>query len=141
MASAHYCPQICLCVSSGDAQLFISDAETKVIACYMALVDAERDGANVTELAGVLNKAGWLLSKAKLAHINDNYEDAIKYAEECLLMLEGFMNKAETLRREAGESRRSDFMLNYVGSGVGALCIAIGGYAIWFYLTRRKRES
>ncbi|MEM2704270.1 MAG: hypothetical protein QXR45_14055, partial [Candidatus Bathyarchaeia archaeon] len=66
VVSAHYCLQLCLGVNSGDALSAVSNAELRVIACYRAVVDAERDGANVTELVGLLNQAGWLLSRAKL---------------------------------------------------------------------------
>lgn len=141
IASAHCSSRICLGASGDEAQLIISDAEAKVIACYRALVNAEKDGANITELTGFLTGAGWLLSKAKLAYTNGDYENAIKYAGECLLILEGIVNEAEVLRRGAMGTKQQDFMLNYIGSGVGALCIIIGGYAIWLYLNKREKSE
>jgi hypothetical protein len=41
--------------------------EARVIACYGAVVEAEGAGGNVTELAGVLDEAGVLLSRARAA--------------------------------------------------------------------------
>jgi len=140
IASTHYSSRTCLGIGGDEAQRIISDAEAKVTACYRALVNAEKDGANITELTGFLNEAGWLLSKAKLAYINGDYEHAIKYAGECLLITESIMDKTEVLRRKAREIKEQDFMLNYIGSGVGALCIIIGGYATWLYLTRREKN-
>lgn len=123
---------------SDDAWLAVSNAETRVIDCYRALYEAEMDGANVTEMVGVLNSAGWLLSKAKLAYHSGDYEFAIKYASECLSMLEGFIERAEILRLKAKEAGWRDFMFNFVGSSIGALCIVTGSYAVWLYLTRRE---
>lgn len=136
--SAGRSPQASLGAGSDDAWLAISDAETSVIDCYRALYDAGRDGANITELISILNEAGWLLSKAKLAYYSGDYESAIGYAGECLSMLEGFIEQAEILRLKAKEASWRDFMFNFVGSSIGALFIAVGGYAVWLYLVRRE---
>ena len=138
--SANCCFRVCLGASGEDAWSAISDAESMIADCYMAIVDAERCGANITGLVEVLNEAGLLLSLAKLAYSSGDYENAINYAGECQSMLEGFIDRAEVLRREAQEAGRRDFMFNFVGSGFGALGILIGGYAAWFYLVRREER-
>jgi hypothetical protein len=32
-----------------------------------------------------------------------------------------------------------DFLVNYVGSSVGAVAIVVGGYAFWVFLKRREK--
>jgi hypothetical protein len=136
------CPfsSLCLGAEVEDARKALSNAEAMVAECYRALVNAEGDGANITDLVGVINGAGWLLSMAKLAYGDGDYESAIIYADECQSMLEGFIDRAEALRREAQEAGRRDFMFNFVGSGFGALGILFGGYAAWLYLVRREER-
>lgn len=137
----HHDIQICLCVNSDGAFSLISKAEFRIIACYGAIMDAERDGANITEMVSILNRASWLLSKAKLAYNCGDYESAVKYAGECLSMLDGFTEHAEVLGREAKEASQRDFMFNFVGAGVGVLCIIAGSYAAWLYLTKREKSG
>jgi hypothetical protein len=117
----------------------ISAAEEKVVSCYMAVADAQRAGANVSDLLEVLNEAGWLLSKAKLAYSMEDFESAFAYANNSKLMLDKFVEKAEMLRLEAEQKRRWDFMLNFVGSAVGAFCIIVGGSAIWVFMKKREK--
>ncbi|MEM2352479.1 MAG: hypothetical protein QXT26_08745 [Thermoproteota archaeon] len=139
--SMHHDIQICLCVNSDDAFSVISRAEFRVIACYRAIMDAERDRANITEIVSILNRASWLLSKAKLAYNYGDYESAVKYAGKCLSMLDGFTEHAEVLRREAKEASQRNFMFNFVGAGISVLCIIAGSYAAWLYLTRREKSG
>ncbi|MEM1506760.1 MAG: hypothetical protein QXY73_05835 [Candidatus Bathyarchaeia archaeon] len=138
--SMHHDIRICLGVNSDDAFSVISKAEFGVIACYRAIMDAERDRANITEMVSILNRASWLLSKAKLAYNYGDYESAVKYAGECLSMLNGFTEYAGVLRREAKEASQRDLMFNFVGAVVGVLCIIAGSYAAWLYLTRREKS-
>lgn len=139
VVSMYHDIQICLGANSDDTFSVISKAEFRVIACYRAIMDAERDGANITKMVSILNRASWLLSKAKLAYNYSDYESAVKYASECLLTLDGFTEYAGVLRREAKEASQRDFMFNFVGAGVSALCIIAGGYAAWLYLIRREK--
>jgi len=129
----------CFGVGSGDAFSAISDADGQVVVCYRAVADAERAGANVSSLLEVLNEAGWLLSRAKLAYSQGDFDSAVVYANECLFMLDGFVDEAEGLRRSAEAAAHWDFMVNFVGSAVGAICVVVCGYALWVFLKRREK--
>ncbi|MGB9854913.1 MAG: hypothetical protein ACPLRY_08970, partial [Candidatus Bathyarchaeales archaeon] len=98
-------------------------------------------GANVSELLGVLNEAGWFLSRAKLAYSQGDFGSATAYANECQSMLDGFVDRADVLRREAEAAGRWDFMVNFVGSAVGAVCVVVGGFAVWVFLKRREKSK
>ncbi len=120
-----------------EAEKAVEMAEAKVLRCYEAAAKAEKAGANITALIGVLNDAGTLLSEAKLAYGKGNFELALKFASDCSSMLEGFEENAENMRFKAETDRQRDFIVNYVYSGLGALAILMGGFAFWIFLNKR----
>ncbi|MEM2338379.1 MAG: hypothetical protein QXP06_07290 [Candidatus Bathyarchaeia archaeon] len=127
-----------LCLSQKDAEVAVQFAESKLLDCYRVVYEAEKAGANVSGLLKVLNEAGWLLSRAKLAYSNGDLNLAYEYALNCSQKLEGIASQADNLRLEAEHAGRMDFLINYVGSAVGSLAVAVGGYAVWILLKRRE---
>jgi hypothetical protein len=128
-----------LCHSEGEARATVEAAESEVLSCYNAAFEAEKTGANVSALLNALNEAGWLLSKAKLAYSQGDFDSAFAYANECSLRLDGFLEQAENLKLDAEQAGYWDFMVNFVGSAVGAVCVVVGGFAIWASLKKRKQ--
>ena len=127
------------CYSQEDAEIAIQSAESTVLNCYKAVFEAEKAGANISGLLKVLNEASWLLSRAKVAYNNGDFNSAYEYATNCSQMLDGLISEADSLKLEAENARRMDFLVNYVGSSVGAIAIAVGGYAFWFFFKRRGK--
>jgi hypothetical protein len=128
-----------LCSSQDEAESAIQSAEDAVLDCYKAVFEAEKAGANVSSLLQVLNEAGWLLSKARVAYYNGDFNSAYEYAAKCTQKLDGRVDEANRLKLEAENARRMDFLVNYVGSSVGAVAIVVGGYAFWVFLKRREK--
>jgi len=128
-----------LCHSQEDARIAIQSAESTGLNCYKAVFEAEKAGADVSSLLEVLNEAGWLLSRARVAYNNGDFNSAYDYATNCTKMLNGLADKADSLKLEAENARRMDFLVNYVGSSVGAVAIVVGGYAFWVFLKRREK--
>lgn len=124
--------------SGDEAKAAIAEAENEVLNCYAAAFEAEKAGANVSELLNALNEAGWLLSKAKLAYSQGDFDSAVAFAAESRARLVDFIVKAENLKRRAEEAGRRDFMFHFVGSSAGALCIVVGGFVFWSFLKRRE---
>lgn len=125
--------------SENEAKTAVETAENKVLSCYNAAYEAEKAGANISELLNTLNDAGWLLAKAKLAYSQGDFNSSVTLANECQSKLEGFIDQAEDLRQSAEKASYVDFMVNFVGSGIGAVCVIIGGFAIWVFF--RKLEE
>ena len=128
-----------LCHSEGEARAAVEAAESEVLSCYNAAFDAEKSGANVSTLLNTLNEAGWLLSKAKLAYSQGDFDSAFAYANEYSLRLDGFLEQAENSKLDAEQAGYWDFMVNFVGSAVGAVCVVVGGFAIWAFLKKREQ--
>jgi len=120
-----------------DAGLAVASAESKVAECYNFALDAERAGANVSELLRVLDEAGDLLSKAELAYGVGDYDGAATYAAQCEGRLAGFEVQAQALRDSAAWQRQLDFMVNVVGSAAGTVAVLVGGWLVWRYLRKK----
>jgi hypothetical protein len=126
--------------TADEAQAAIDGAQARLATYYEAAVQAENAGGNVTELATVLNGAGALLSQARVASENTEYDLAIDFASNCTDMLEGFAERADTLAVSAAQGRFFDFMVNVVGSTVGAVAVVIAGWILWINLKKRYEK-
>lgn len=139
LLSAFFFISPALCYSREEAESAIQSAESVVLNYYMAVFEADKAGANVSSLLQVLNEAGWLLSRARVTYNNGDFNSAYDYAINCTQILDGRVDKANSLRLEAEKARQMDFLINYVGSAVGAAAIVVGGYAFWVFLKRREK--
>lgn len=119
------------------ASTTIMIAEESVISAYEAVLEAEQAGGNVTGLLGVMNEAGWLLSRAKLAYQIGDFESARASAVQSQDRLSGFVEEAEGLKGSALQQRFWDFMVNIVGSIVGTVAVVGGSLVAWFLLKRK----
>jgi len=120
-----------------DAGLAVANAESRVAECYNFALEAERAGANVSELLRILNEAGDLLSKAELAFGVGDYDGAGVYAAQCEGRLAGFEVQAQALRDSAAWQRQLDLMVNVVGSAAGTVAVLVGGWLVWRFLKKR----
>ena len=118
----------------------VSEAEEVVASAYEAVLEAEKAGANVADLLSVLNEAGMLLSRARLAYSVGHFVSARDFAVWCKGNLTGFVDEAEALEQSAVQGRYWDFMVNVVGSTVGVVAIVCGGLVVWFFLERRGKS-
>jgi hypothetical protein len=109
--------------------------------CFSAAADAENAGANVTGLLSVLNTSGWLLSEAKLAFQNGDFDSAYSLAVQSNSTLVGFEANATSLKNTAVQQGRFVFWVDIVGSAVGTFVVIFGGVLLWFYLKRRYVKS
>jgi hypothetical protein len=133
--------RVCVAHSENEAVAEITEAENTLITAYEAVLEAEKAGANITDLLGNLTEAGDLLSEAKSA-LSANESAAVDLAVESQAKLNGFLAKVDALRAAAAQQRYWDFMVNVVGSIIGSLAVIGGGIVAWNVLNRKyKTES
>lgn len=125
----------------GAAASSIASAKERLVACYRAAEDAESAGANITSLVAVLNDAGLLLSLAEHAYSISDFEVARDYAAQSQGFLGNFVAEANVLKEEAVKQRSQDFLINVVGSGVGAFVVLGAGVAVWVFLKRKYEKA
>jgi len=122
--------------SENEAAAKITEAENALNSAYEAVLQAEKAGANVTDLLSNLTEAGELLSKAKLV-LSTNESAAADFAVESQAKLNGFLAKADALKVAATQQRYWDFIVNIEGS-VAVVC---GGLIVWTVLKRKYEKT
>jgi len=124
-----------------EAGAAIAEAEGKIVICYRAVADADRVGANITGLLVVLNDAGDVLSRAELAYKFGDFDYAVSLALQSQERLSSFVEEADVLRGAAMQARYWDFLVNVVGSIMGAVAVVCGGFVVWVVLRRRYSQA
>ena len=125
----------------GQAASALAAAEQSVNSAYQAVFNAEESGANVSSLLVRLNEAGWLLSRAQLAYNSENFSSSQQLANQSQEELNGFVADANALKETAMRERYLDFMVNVVGSTVGAVGVVCASFFVWFLLKRKYEKA
>jgi hypothetical protein len=123
-----------------DAAAAISSAKDTLLTCYNAAKQAEAAGANITVLVDTLNDAGLLLSQAEFAYAANDFDTALNRASQSQNTLNSFIAEANTLRETATQQQNQGFLINVVGSVIGAFAVIAVGFAAWFFL-KKKYET
>ena len=124
-----------------DASAAITSAKGQIVTCYQAARDAEGAGANITSLTATLNDAGALLSQAESAYSTSNFDAARNLAVQSQGILGNLVSEANALKQTATQRRTQDFLINVVGSLIGAFAVMGAGVAIWLFLKKRSAQS
>jgi cobalamin biosynthesis Mg chelatase CobN len=129
-------PSVASAATQTDAGSAIASAQKLLLNCYNAAKASEAAGANITVLEVSLNDAGRSLSNAELAYSNGDYNSAVNYANQCQSALSNFVPKANALKA-SGEQQRSQGLVIFVGSIVGALAVVGAGYVVWLQVKKK----
>jgi len=119
----------------------IASAKEQILICYQAAKEAEGAGANITALAVVLNDAGTLLSRAEFTYSISDFDTARDLAIQSQNTLGDFVPEADTLKETATRQRKQDFLINVVGSLVGAFAVVGAGVSTWIFLKRKYEPA
>lgn len=128
---------LCSASTEADARSAIVVAEQRVDACYVAVSEADKAGANVTNLLSTLDWAGLLLSRAELALQKGDFDSARNLAVQSKAALDGFDAQADSLKNAAEHNGFVDFWVNVVGSSVGTVAVIGASLAVWLWLRRK----
>jgi hypothetical protein len=128
----------CRATSESDAQSAIEEASQRIFVCYKAIVNASAEGANVSDLLSVLNYAGSLLSGADLAFASGDFDSSYALARNSTQTLMGFDGRANGIGSAAVGAAYADFMVNVVGSAVGAVVVLVSSFVLWMLLKARE---
>jgi hypothetical protein len=119
----------------------ISSARNTILSCYSAAMEAEAAGANITVLTANLNAAGSLLSQAESAYAASDFDSAFNLASQSQNTLTGFIAEANALKENATQQQNRDFLVNVVGSLIGAFAVVVAGFATWRFLKKRYETT
>ena len=126
-------------VSSQDAAASVSEAEQSLEQAYIAILDAERAGANVSSLLVKLNEGAGLFSASQLAFEIGNFTEASRLATLLSSVAGDVWDEAARLEVEAGDAAvdRNWFYLVLSVAVVSVVLVASGlGYRYfkgWYF--------
>ncbi len=124
--------------SQGSAESQISSAKNLIKDCYLAVKEAEAEGADIGTLMVTLNEAGLLLSEAELAYSVKEYSLADDYARQSRSKLSNLISQAQDLRQTAINAGTQEFVTLTL-SLLASIGILSGGIAAWVVLKRKER--
>ena len=119
----------------------ISSARNTITSCYTAAVEAEAAGANITFLTATLNTAGSLLSQAEFAYTTNDFDAAVSLASQSQNTLGNFIGDAAILKETATQQQNQDFLINVVGSVIGASAVIVAGFIVWISFKKRYAQT
>jgi hypothetical protein len=119
----------------------ITSAKAQIVTGYQAARQAEGAGANISSLTATLNDAGALLSQAESAYSQKDFDAARNLAVQSKDMLGNLVSEANALKQTATQQRNQDFLINVVGSIVGAFAVIGAGIAAWLFLKKRYAQN
>lgn len=120
-----------------EATSALVSAEGAVVSAYQAVLEAEGTGANVSGLLVRLNEAGEFLTRARMAYRMEDFDSALDFAVQSQQKLNGFAVEADALRGAAMQEHYLDFMVNVVGSVVGAVAVVCVGFVSWLFFEEK----
>jgi hypothetical protein len=124
-----------------DPSQAISDAQSRLVACFDAVKTAEAAGANISRLTNTLNTAGALLSNAQHAYSIGNFTDAQHLAVESQNLLGGFVSEANSLTITAKQDSNMQFLVNVVGSVAGTIAVLVGSFIVWRLMKKKYADT
>jgi hypothetical protein len=140
-ASQFFVPLTKAAVSESEAASAIANAENTVNSAYQAVSKAEESGANVSSLLVRLNEAGLFLNRAHMAFKSEDFDSALMFATQSQEKLSGFVADADVLRENTIHDNYLDFLVNVVGSIIGAVSVVCVGFFVWFFLKRKYEKA
>lgn len=132
---------VCLVVSESEAELRIEEAEVAVSSAYVAVLEAEKSGADVSGLLMNLTYGGNFLAEAQMRYRNGDFGGGVYYADLSVQSVMGLVEEAEQLRVLAIAENEDRYFLTVATSGVAVVVIVFGGVVGWRFFKERYFEK
>lgn len=126
----------CFAFSSDEAREAIRNAENGLDSAYISVNEAERAGADISELLTKLVYAGDLLAEANNFYRMGNYEMAFYLACNCSEVSQGVNSEAQFLKLKAEEAYNERLLFTAGISSVGLSLLFVLSLFGWRFLRR-----
>jgi len=123
-------------VNDNIVALEIAEAEENLCSAYVAVLEAEEAGANVSRLLVRLNLGGEYLAEAYICYRIGLFENASHYASLCHDVVGDMSREAFGLKSEAHGLWVLDFIVKFVWSAGGVIVVLIVGLVVWSIFRR-----
>jgi len=132
---------VCLAVSESEAELKIGEAETAVSSAYVAVLEAEKSGADVSGLLINLTYGGNFLAEAQMCYRNGDFGNAVYNADLSVRSVEGLVGEAGQLKALAMDEYKERVFQTLASSGVAVVVTVLGSVVGWLLFKRRYFEK
>lgn len=124
------------CVAADDASSKIDEADAALRRAFVAVLDAEGAGVNVSGLILELDLAGGNLTWAENAYRSGDVVEAVAMADRCVALANGIVGEASALKVSALAAARDSEWRLFAFSGVGGLVFLLVLVLAWAVFKR-----
>jgi len=135
--SASAATEVFALTSEDEAELEIQEAEARLSSAFVAVLEAEKNGADVSDLLARLNSGGGFLAEARTCYRNGDFDGAVSNALLSVQSVEGLVEEVEELKALAIAEYGERSFLTMTGSGVAVVVIVLGSVVVWLLFKRR----
>jgi len=123
-----------------EAEAAIERAESLLASSYLAVLEAESAGANISSLLVQLNQGVELLAEARNFHRNDNFDQAVDFANKSYTVSTGVETEADELRDSAVFNRKQRLLVAFAESTFAIGVVIFGSLWCWRFFRKKYCE-
>jgi hypothetical protein len=127
----------CIAVDKTSGEEALAKAESDLASAYMAVAEAERVGANISELLNKLRLAGDLLAETNNTCRLGDYDGAYSYATNCSDTVEGIASQALEMKLEAEKTCSERLFFTAALSSIGLSALFVVSLFGWRFFKRK----
>jgi CHASE3 domain sensor protein len=127
----------CVFAQADQTSSKLQTANTAVGQAFNAVLDAEKAGANVTDLLAQLNTAQGRLAQAKNSDRTGNTNTAATQADSALTIAQQVTNEAQDAKQNAIVSNQNTYYSLMTLTVIGAIVFVLALFLVW----RRFKRS
>ncbi len=114
-----------------DVSMDLVEAEENLVLAYNSVLDAEKAGANVSDLLSQLNAGAQYLNQAYSNFDTGDFEAVVYFSNLCIETIDGVSEQAILLMDEAVQLQSSNLLIQIFGSIIGMAVVIVGGVIFW----------
>ena len=124
-----------------EVPMDLVEAEETLVLAYNSVLDAEKAGANVSDLISQLNTGAQYLNQAHSNVDTGDFEAVVYFSNLCIEAIDGVSEQAILLMDEAVQLQSANLLIQIFGSIIGIAVVIMGGVLFWkifkrYYLDR-----
>jgi CHASE3 domain sensor protein len=135
--SSFFCSNSCVFAQTDQTDSKLQAADTAVDQAFSALLEAEKAGANVTDLLVQLNNAADILAQAENSYRTGDINTAEAQADSILPIVQEITTIAQADKQTASVSSQNAFRSTIVFTLVGVFVFVLVLILFWLWFKRR----
>lgn len=131
----------CFAVEKADAEEALIDAENILSSVYVAVLDVEKSGGNVSGLLVKLDSGGRFLAEGQMCYRHGDFDGAVYYADLSVRNVTGLVEEAGQLEALAVSGCNERLFQTMAASVTAVGVIVLGSVVGWRIFKRRYFEK